>query len=139
MTRIELEEGARLFVREEIVLGRHGEMPGSVRQRLRVSYNSIASHDQELAVGEGAIGWDSSAVTGNRRALGSVLIVGPETKEPADLATPEPEIPATATMKLDARTVLISSLAKDSILLTRQLDTSLARYARQEEKQPSEA
>jgi hypothetical protein len=73
------------------------------------------------------------------RALGSVLIVGPETKEPADLAAPEPEIPATATMKLDARTVLISSLAKDSILLTRQLDTSLARYARQEERQPSEA
>lgn len=135
LTRIDLEDGARLFAREELVLGRHGETPGAVRQRLRLTYDGVASHDQELAVGEGAIGWDSSAVTGGRRALGSVLIMDPET-EGHDYALPSvPEsIPDTAMMKLDARSVLISSLARDSIMLTRQLDAGLARYPIQDQQ-----
>lgn len=75
-----------------------------------------ASDAQDLAIGEGAIGWDSSAVTGSRRALGSMLIVGPETKGPADTATPEPEgVPVTATDETGRSYVLISSLAKNSI------------------------
>lgn len=134
LTKIDLEDGARLFAREELVLGRHGETPGAVRQRLRLTYGGVASHDQELAVGEGAIGWDSSAVTGGRRALGSVLIVDPESTGRTDAPSPAPEdIPDTAVMALDSRSVLVSSLAEDSILLTRQLDASLAGYARQEE------
>lgn len=133
-TRIDMDDGARLFAREELVLGRHGESPGAVRQRLRVSYDGVAIYDQELAVGDGMTGWDSSAVTGGRRALGSLLVVDAETEGQTNVVQSLPDgIPDTALMQLDAKTLLISSLAEDSIMLTRQLDAGLAQYARQQQ------
>lgn len=78
VTRVELDPDARLLVREELVLGRHGESPGSVRQRLRVCIGGQPLHDQELQVGPHVPAWDGPAVTGNRRAIGSLLAVDPK-------------------------------------------------------------
>lgn len=123
VTRIELEPGARLFAREELLLGREGELPGSLRQRLRVTLGGDALYDQEVAVGAGVAGWQSSAVTGGRRALGSVLLVEPDV---ATFATAVSEdFPDTAVMKLSDQAMLIASAAADSIALDRRLAAAL--------------
>lgn len=72
-----LESGARLLLREEIVLGRYGEQPGILRQRLRVQIEGRPLLDQELAIGLAAPGWDGPAMTGGHRALGSILVADP--------------------------------------------------------------
>jgi urease accessory protein len=76
VTTIRLEPHSRLLLREELMLGRHGESPGSLQQRLRVTLAGRALHDQELRVGPEAPGWGGPAVTGGRTALGTILVVG---------------------------------------------------------------
>ncbi len=131
VNRIDLAEGARLFSREEVVLGRHGELPGNFRQRLRVTHGNAALYDQELAVGPEALGWSSSAVTGERRGLGSILIVDTATENldcfPTTVST---DFPDTAIMRLAADAVLITSLAADTIELRRRLDCAVAPFTR---------
>lgn len=128
--RIDLADGARLYTREEVVLGRHGELPGNFRQRLRVTHGGTALYDQELAVGPESPGWNSSAVTGGRRALGSIFIVdtSPENLElfPAVVS---PSYPDTAIMRLAKDAVLITSLAADTIELRSRLDAAVAPFA----------
>jgi urease accessory protein len=128
-TQIDLDPTARLFMREELVLGRHGESPGAVRQRLRVACGGRAVYDQELAVGEGAPGWDGPAVTGGRRALGSVILAEPAASSEGAEGYPLPDVADTALMALGASALLVSSLAADSIQLNRQLDAALAHLA----------
>lgn len=50
-TRIVLEPGARLVLREEVLFGRHGEPCGEYRQRVRVETGRGPLYDQELAAG----------------------------------------------------------------------------------------
>ncbi|MFF1759533.1 urease accessory protein UreD [Streptomyces sp. NPDC058266] len=92
-TYIDLMPGARLLLREELLLGRHGETPGACRQRLRVRRSGRAEYDQELILGTDAPGWQGPAVTGGRRALGSLLVVDPywvSTRMPCPLPRPVP-------------------------------------------------
>lgn len=70
-------EGARLHWREELILGRHGEAPGSVVSRLQVDYAGRPLLRHELALGPEHPGWDSPAVTAGARAVGSLVLVGP--------------------------------------------------------------
>jgi urease accessory protein len=126
VTRVTLEPGARLLLREELLLGRHTEQSGTVRQRLRVCLGDCPLHDQEVFVGPGSAGWDGPAVTGGRRALGSLLIVDPDwDTDPLDLPAPMFE-PDTAIMRLSGPALLITSLARDGLTLRHQLDTGLA-------------
>jgi urease accessory protein len=120
--RVSLASGGRLFLREEVMLGRYGEQPGMLRQHLRVQIDGRPLLDQELAVGFEASGWDGPAVTGNHRALGMILVVDPETCQ---------RIPATlegdaAILPLAGPAVLVSVLAPDTLALRRQLDAGLA-------------
>lgn len=118
-TTITLEEGARLLVREELLLGRHAEPCGSLRQRLRVVLAGRPIHDQELHVGAGAPGWDGPAVTGGRRAVGSVLLVDPTL--PAD--GPAVVGPGdSARLPLCGPAVLVTALAEDALLVRSRLD-----------------
>ncbi len=75
---VALEEGAALMWREEVVLGRHGEPPGSVRSRATVDVGGRPLLRHELALGPGHPGAASPAVTAGARAVGSVLLAGPE-------------------------------------------------------------
>lgn len=123
-TAITLDAGARLLVREEILLGRYGEEPGSLRQRLRVCLSDRALYDQEIALGPGADGWEASAVTGGRRAVGCVLVIDP------DWVDHRPTIPASqpgeaVLMLLNGPGVLISALAPDALTLRRELDAGV--------------
>jgi urease accessory protein len=120
-TRVECCDGSRLLAREEIILGRYGEAPGAIRQRLRVSRDRAPVYDQELTVGPDVPGWDGAAVTGGRRALGSVLASGPGLHPAPACDVPGSEV---ATMALDDATTLVTALAADAHTLRRALDRS---------------
>ncbi|GAA1783465.1 urease accessory protein UreD [Actinomadura chokoriensis] len=122
--RVGLERGARLLLREELLLGRHGEEPGTVRQDIRVRLDGRALHHQQLAIAPQTAGWDGPAVTGGHRAIGSLLVV-----DPAWRGGPPPGRPLdgdAARMALTGPAVLVSAMRPDSLSLRRDLDTALA-------------
>lgn len=80
---VALEGDARLAWREELVLGRHGEPPGSVVSRASVDLDGAALLRHELALGPAHRGAESPAVTAGARAVGSVLLIGPGWDSPA--------------------------------------------------------
>lgn len=97
-----------------------------MRQRLRVCLGDRPLHDRELAVGPGAAGWDGMAVTGGRRAIGSVLVVDPAWGDDR-ISWPGPAAGAdTALLPLSGPAVLITALAHDGLALRRRLDAGLA-------------
>lgn len=125
-TNVFLEPGARLIVREELVLGRHHEPPGSIRQRLRVTFGDRPIHDQELHIGFAAPGWDGPAVTGGRRALGSLLVIDPAWGTGDGLPAAATGTDA-ALLPLGAGpAVLATALAPDTLTLRSRLDDLLA-------------
>ncbi|MDN5872439.1 MAG: urease accessory protein UreD [Nitrococcus sp.] len=121
--RVELDSGARLLLREELLLGRHGESPGTVRQRLRVRLGGCPLYQQHLDIGPGAAGWDSPAVVGDHRALGSILAVDPAWSDGTPPA--RPLAGDAALLPLSGPAVLVSALGADSLALRRSLDGGL--------------
>ncbi|MEV4532979.1 urease accessory protein UreD [Asanoa sp. NPDC049518] len=71
---VDLEDGASLRWREELVAGRHAEPSGDMRLETTVRYagRTILRHD--LGIGPRAKGWQAML----DRAAGTVLLVGPE-------------------------------------------------------------
>jgi urease accessory protein len=65
-----------LVWREEIVLGRHQELPGSVVTRTQVDLDGAPLLRQELALGASHPAASGPSVTAGARAVGSVLLVG---------------------------------------------------------------
>jgi urease accessory protein len=121
--RVDLDPGARLLLREELLLGRHREQPGTVHQRLQVRLDGQPLLHQHLALGPGAAGWDGPAVTGGHRAIGSVLVVDPAW---TDATPPAAALDGdSALLSLAGPAVLISTLTTDSLTLRRSLDASL--------------
>lgn len=126
-TRVSLAPGSRLFARDELVLGRHGEGAGSIRQRLRVRLDGRPLLDQELHVGPDALGSDGPAVTGGRRAVGATLVVDREWAEAAAFGRAAAAAHGTsARLPLCGPAVLISALAPDVPALRRHLASGLA-------------
>lgn len=138
-TRISLEPRARLLLREELVLGRHGEQPGAVHQRLRVCVGDRPLHDQELRIGPDAIGWDGPAVLGDRRAMGSLLVVDPDWAAPdqtgpdalrraviTDTVDTDAGVARAARLPLDGPAMLVTAVAPDALALRRRLNAGLA-------------
>lgn len=124
-TRVELRPTARLVLREEQILGRHGEASGTLTSRLTVHHAGRPLLDQQLALGPGAPGgWDGGAVTGGHRAVGQLLLVAPEFEEK----------PVTARLLGDTAVLtpltgpgaLVTALAPDARALRRVLDDALA-------------
>lgn len=127
VTRVMVEPGARLLVREELVLGRHGEQPGMIRQRLRICIGAHPLHDQELSIGPGAAGWDGPAVTGGHRAVGSLLVIDPDLSAGGHQPLSDATSADTALLPLSGPAVLVTALADDGLALRHRLDTGLAR------------
>jgi urease accessory protein len=123
-TTVELAPTARLVLREEQILGRHGEEPGTLLTRLTVRRAGRPLLDQELRHGPGAPGgWDGGAVLGGHRAVGQLLVTGPEFEEkPA-----EPVLFGdTAVLSpLAGPGVLVTAVASDALELRRVLDEAL--------------
>lgn len=117
---IALASDARLFLRDELLLGRHREQPGQLTQHLRVRRAGHSLFQQQLVLGPAARGWRSTAVLGARKCIGSVLVVDPEwsTRTPGTRVLGHD----TALMALQGPAVLVSALADDTLGLRRRLD-----------------
>lgn len=121
--RVDLDDRARLLLREELLLGRHGEQPGNVRQRLHIRRGGRTLLHQQLRVGPEAPGFDGPAVTGGGQALGSLLAVEPTWQEPL---APVALTGDAALMPLTGPAALVSALCGDAFALRRTLDEGLA-------------
>lgn len=121
VTTIEVADGARLYWRDELVCGRHGESPGDVVLRTRVRHAGRPLYRQDLAVGPEATGWDGPAVLGAARATGSVLVVDPAWggagRPPAAAGGPD-----AALMPLAGPGVLATAVAADAAGVRAALD-----------------
>lgn len=73
---LSLEAGARGVWCEHVVLGRHGEAPGSWRSRMRVDLAGVPLLRSDLALGPTHPEWSTSAVLGGHRAVATCLVVG---------------------------------------------------------------
>jgi urease accessory protein len=123
-TRVELAPTARLVLREEQILGRHGESTGTLGARLTVHRAGRPLLDQQVTYGPGAPGgWDGGAVLGGHRAVGQLLFV-----EPAFEGTcPETRLlgPTAVLTRLAGPAVLVTAVATDARLLRTVLDSAL--------------
>ncbi len=145
-TRVDLAAGARLLLREEQILGRHGEPSGRIVARTVVRYDGRTLLEQELSFGPGASpGWDGPAVLGGRRAVGQLLCVapgvGPDLLQdlapppapassppgPARAPRPEDRDGTAAPTVLAGPGILVTAVAADGRHLRRLLDSSLDR------------
>jgi urease accessory protein len=117
---IALEARARLFMREELLLGRHRERPGNLTQHLCVRRAGRSLFHQRVAVGPRAKGWDSPAVLGGRKCIGSVLVVNPDWGE----RVPDARAFETcaALLPLAGPAIMVSALADDTLALRGLLD-----------------
>ncbi|HET6492724.1 MAG TPA: urease accessory protein UreD [Burkholderiales bacterium] len=117
---ITLAADARLFMRDELLLGRHREQPGQLTQHLRVRRAGRSLFRQTLALGGAARGWQSPAVLGSHKCVGSVLVVDPAWNE----RTPAKRVLGcdAALLSLEGPAVLVSALADDTLTLRRQLE-----------------
>lgn len=120
-TVAELAPTARLVLREEQILGRHGETTGTLLSRLTVRRAGRPLLDQQTAYGPGAPGgWDGPAVLGGHRAVGQLLVVDPA----FDDQGPDTRLlGATAVLtRLAGPAVLVTVLAPDARELRAVLD-----------------
>ncbi|MFE3071486.1 urease accessory protein UreD [Streptomyces sp. NPDC059247] len=127
-TVVELAATARLVLREEQVLGRYGEPPGTLTTRLTVRRAGRPLLDQELAFGPGAPdGWDGGAVLGGHRAVGQLLVVDPAFEE----KPVEPRLLGehAAVTPLAGPAALVTAVAPDALVLRRLLDEAVAALA----------
>lgn len=112
------------MLREEQILGRHGEDTGSLTTRLTVRRAGRPLLDQQLAYGPGAPGgWDGAAVLGGNRAVGQLLVVDPAFE--ADPPAPRVLGPTAVLTPLAGPAVLVTALAPDARLLRGVLDEAL--------------
>ncbi|WP_406448052.1 urease accessory protein UreD [Streptomyces sp. NBC_00876] len=120
-TRAELAPTARLMLREEQILGRHGEITGTLISRLTVHRAGRPLLDQQVAYGPAAPGgWDGPAVLGGHRAAGQLLLVEPAFEEKG----PESRVlgPTAVLTRLAGPAVLVTALAADARELRTVLD-----------------
>ena len=127
--RVDLAEGAALRWREELVLGRHGEPAGRHTGRLDVTAGGVPLLRHELRLDDPAV-HGGRAVLAGARAVGCVLLAGPEFAAPAPEAARSAPGPAGrrartgegwAVLPLAGPGVLVTAVAADSAELRRRL------------------
>ena len=129
LVSVTLAAGASLLLRDELLLGRHGEAGGAARTVLRVDHAGRPLLRQSLAVSGTDPASLGPAVLSGHRAVGSLLLVNQPAggtraghagadgdSEPAGRATPE-----RAVMALAGPGVLVTALAHDAVTLRRRL------------------
>lgn len=118
----ELAAGARLLFREELVLGRHREDPGTLSARPDVRREGVPAVVQQIALGPAATGSRAPSVIGGHRAVGNVVVVDPDGAPGPAAATPDA---GSAVMRQDPCTVQISAVAPDAPTLRHRLDAGM--------------
>jgi urease accessory protein len=103
-------------LRDEVLLGRHGEAGGTARSVLQVCYAGRPLLRQSLTVSGSDPASRGPAVLAGHRAVGTLLQVSESETAAIPLATPE-----VAVMPLAGPGVLITALAHDAVSLRRRL------------------
>lgn len=129
LVSVTLAAGASLMLRDELLLGRHGEAGGAARTVLRVDHAGRPLLRQSLAVSGTDPASLGPAVLSGHRAVGSLLLVNQAAdgtragyagadggRERAGRATTE-----RAVMPLAGPGVLVMALAHDAVTLRRRL------------------
>ncbi|WP_433295047.1 urease accessory protein UreD [Actinoplanes sp. CA-030573] len=106
VTHVEVAETGHLLWREELVCGRHDEPAGDVRLSTTIRYAGGTVYRHDLAVGPHAPGWDSAAVLGPGRALGTLVAV-------PGLDDPPMGTPTAAIMPLAGPAALATAVGPD--------------------------
>ncbi|WP_152345785.1 urease accessory protein UreD [Brevibacterium sp. CFH 10365] len=119
---IDLAEDARLFFREELLLGRHGEDPGNLSSRLNVRRGGRPLSIQRFDLGPAGKGFDTPSVVGGSLGVGSVVIVEPDGGLPTTTVIADPR---SALLPIDETCVQVNSLGDDGLALRRRLDAAL--------------
>jgi urease accessory protein len=88
ITTVTVEEGGTLLWRDDLVCGRHAEPAGSVHADTLIRYAAGTLYRHELTVGPAAPGWSAAAVLGEGRAVGTLVLAGPDLGGP-DLGGPD--------------------------------------------------
>ena len=136
LVSVTLAAGASLVLRDELLLGRHGEVGGAARTVLRVDYAGQPLLRQSVEVsGSDPVALGPALLSGHR-AVGSLLLAGPG-RLAAELSSAPPRparglaTPERAVMPLAGPGVLVTALADDAVALRRRLGDSLGvpRYA----------
>jgi urease accessory protein len=145
--RVTLAEGASLLLRDELLLGRHGETGGAARSALNVDYAGRPLLRQSLEVaGADAVAMGPALLAGYR-AVGTALWVEPAAGEAqdagaaavADSAADGELAPVSRVISADAAPtteaevavtplagpgILVTALAKDAVALRRYLSAT---------------
>lgn len=132
MLQVTLAEGASLVLRDELILGRHGEPGGASRTSLRVDYANRPLLRQALEVSgtdEAGLG---PAVLSGHHAAGTLLYVdrglsadparGEADQSPGAAAWSAAEPPTVAIMRLSGPGILVTALARDAVTLRKRLE-----------------
>jgi urease accessory protein len=121
---VTLAEGASLLLRDEVLLGRHGETGGAARTVLRADYAGRPLLRQALEVSGADDAGLGPAMLAAHRAVGNLLQVDPATDPDlrprrAPVAHASPQV---AVMPLAGQGILVTALANDAVTLRRRLD-----------------
>jgi urease accessory protein len=123
LVSVTLAAGASLVLRDELLLGRHGEAGGAARTVLCVDYAGRPLLRQAVEVSGSDPVALGPAMLSRHRAVGSLLLAGPAADDGgaehgagAGRATPE-----RAVMPLPGPGVLVTALADDAVTLRRRL------------------
>jgi urease accessory protein len=122
-SEVQLEEGAELVWREETILGRHCEEPGSVVTRTRVDLGGRPLLRHELRSGPDEPAWATRAVAAAARAAGSVVVVHPAWRD----RRPGVRLlgPTAVVMPLDGPAAQVMVVAPEARSLRTLLDTGM--------------
>jgi urease accessory protein len=131
---VSLDEGASLLLRDELLLGRHGEDGGAARTALRVDYAGRPLLRQSLEVSGADQASRGPAVLSGHRAVGTLLHVGPTLDVRAKGSVAPIDIPVScgpegtasearsaAVLPLAGPGVLVTAVAHDAVTLRRRL------------------
>jgi urease accessory protein len=135
--RATLAEGASLLLRDEVLLGRHGEAGGASRTELRVTYAGRPLLRQSLEVSGGDLADLGPAVLAGHRGVGTLLHVDPALDAHSVGASDPPGVvadrttvaavagqPTVAVMALAGPGILVTALADDAVTLRRNLSAT---------------
>jgi urease accessory protein len=140
---VTLAEGASLLLRDEVLLGRHGEAGGTCRTQWRVTYAGRPLLRQSLEVSGTDTADLGPAVLAGHRGVGTLLHVDPaRDARPAGADNPPASVagqtteapvgsvgsvagqPTVAVMPLAGPAVLVTALANDAVTLRRHLSAT---------------
>jgi urease accessory protein len=116
LVSVTLADGASLLLRDELLLGRHGEAGGAARSVLRADYAGKPLLRHSVAVAGGDPVSRGPALLAGHRGVGTLLLAGAGAHSLAAAASPE-----LAVMPLAGPGVLVTALADDAVTLRRQL------------------